>query len=115
MLNDLKQPTSVADLHVLRGQLSGHLDAIEEESFEFEFLELDLARKIAICLNQLLDIAATFDADQRSTLRAAVTYFVKADDEENDFESPIGMEDDAEVVNEACRILGRPDLVIKSN
>ena len=45
-------------------------------------------------------------------LRAAIYYFAH-DDDEPDFSSPIGFEDDAEVLNACLRLAGRDDLCLK--
>lgn len=41
-----------------------------------------------------------------------ICYFSMGEDEIDDFESPIGFEDDAEVVNACLKMIGRDDLCI---
>ncbi|HVX19131.1 MAG TPA: hypothetical protein VHA73_13960 [Acidimicrobiales bacterium] len=108
----MKAPTSVVDLRLLQTRIATHLDVLDEQSFDHEFLELDLARSIAALYSTLLEGSEQLDPAQRATLRAGIEYFILTDDDENDVQSPIGMEDDARVANEVCRQLGRPDLVI---
>jgi hypothetical protein len=108
----LKKPTTVEELEALGQRMAMHVDAVEEESFEHEFLELDLARAIVASYRALLADAASLDADQRATLRAGIEYFVVTDDDENDVTSPIGVEDDARVAKKVFEQLGRPDLAI---
>ncbi|MFH1138032.1 MAG: hypothetical protein V1816_18330 [Pseudomonadota bacterium] len=44
--------------------------------------------------------------------RGMISYFAARADEENDFNSPIGFEDDAEVINACLRFAGLEDLCI---
>lgn len=48
----------------------------------------------------------------RYWLLGAMRYFVSCDDDEPDFQSAIGFEDDAEVLNACLRMSGRPDLCL---
>lgn len=71
-----------------------------------------LAKAIAeVAANVLKDWEA-FTTDQRYWLGGAIYYFADSRDNEHDFNSPIGFEDDAEVLN-ACLIFAeRPSLCI---
>ena len=46
-------------------------------------------------------------------LRAAMYYFAHSDDDQPDFTSPIGFEDDAEVLNACLRFAEREELCLK--
>jgi hypothetical protein len=48
----------------------------------------------------------------RPWLSAAILYFAKSDDQEPDFSSPIGFEDDAEVLNSCLRFAQLDDLCL---
>ena len=52
--------------------------------------------------------------EARSWFLGAIQYFAGADDEEPDFASPIGFEDDAEVLNACLRLAGRDDLCLNT-
>jgi hypothetical protein len=112
-LEKLRKPASVDDLHRQRGRLQTHLDVMEERSFEFEHVALELAHTIAAHLSTMVDESGSLSAEQRATLRAAIEYFVISADAEHDLASPIGLEDDAIVANAAFEMLGRPDLVVQ--
>jgi hypothetical protein len=105
--------TSVADLQRLRGRISTHVDLLEEAAFDHDELQLELGRQVATCLLTLLDDPSALDAEHRSLVRATIEYFILTDDSDNDVSSPIGMEDDARMVNDLCQELGRTDLTIK--
>ena len=44
--------------------------------------------------------------------KGMIRYFTLCDDDEDDFSSPIGFDDDAEVINACLRLAGRGDLCI---
>jgi len=48
----------------------------------------------------------------KSWCKGMIQYFVKTDDDEDDFESPIGFDDDADVLNACLKFAGRPDLCV---
>jgi hypothetical protein len=112
VFSNLLRPTSRDDIRLLRGRVVLHLDALEEQSFSFETLDIDLARRLSGGLCQLIDGAASFDAEERSLLRGAVEYFLLSSDADHDVTSPVGLLDDNRVFNSACRALGRADLEI---
>ncbi len=107
ILRELLKPARLDDLHRLRGRVAVHLDSLEEQSFSYEFLDLELARTLASGLTALIDGASGYDEEERSLVRAAVEYFVLSTDAENDVTSPIGLEDDVRVFNAVCRALGQ--------
>jgi hypothetical protein len=112
ILRELLKPARLDDLHRLRGRVAVHLDSLEEQSFSYEFLDLELARTLADGLTALIDHASGYDEEERSLVRAAVEYFVLSTDAENDVTSPIGLEDDVRVFNAVCRALGQATLEI---
>ena len=66
--------------------------------------------RIAEVLVALLGHADRWSFLERRVLAGAVEYFVQADDDDRDFASDHGLEDDARVVAAVCEALGRPDL-----
>jgi hypothetical protein len=111
-LDKLRKPTSADDLRRQVGRLKTHLEVLEETSFDVDFVELDLANRIVTQLTKAIDESATFDASQRTTLGAAIAYFILSADADHDLTSPRGLHDDARVANAAFALLGRPDLAI---
>jgi len=78
----------------------------KERSAELEFADKPLAQKLYRAACEGLGRGCS---DAR-LLQAAILYLVEHDDEEHDLESPLGMEDDAEVWNAVCDELGWADL-----
>jgi hypothetical protein len=44
--------------------------------------------------------------------KGMIQYFIKTDDDENDLKSPIGFDDDAQVLNACLKFASRPDLCV---
>lgn len=97
----------------MRADVDRHLAAVRDASKRLEFVDVALAERIAATLCALLEAIdhETSERDRR-IVYAAVRYFVQLDDGDHDFESEIGLHDDAEVVNAVARHLGRVDLLI---
>ena len=70
-----------------------------------EFVDAAEAIRLHMLLSQALDAWPQFDTEQRAVLADAVIYLVRTDDDEDDLRSPIGFEDDAEVVEAALTML----------
>ncbi len=112
-LTRLARPTTLDELAEARGSLQHYVAFVDAQRDEHEFIEVELARTITDVLVALLGEAETYTPDQRSLLRAAIDYFLLTDDADHDVTSPIGMEDDAAVINVVCEELGRSDLAIE--
>lgn len=93
----------------LREVIELHMGQIEQHS---ETADTELAYKVAGALSALVQSAAELDSDQRAMVRGAVEYFLLADDASGDLTSPMGLDDDARVVNSVLRRLDRGDLLI---
>ncbi|MCE3554506.1 hypothetical protein LWC33_23990 [Pseudonocardia sp. RS11V-5] len=96
------------DVHVdrLRARLQDHLAQVRAAAEDNEFVDLHLAEQLHSRLTAALDGWSTYDHEQRAALTGAVNYLVQTDDEENDLRSPIGFDDDAEIVMAALRRVG---------
>jgi hypothetical protein len=111
-LERLRQPTPADDFVRLSRRLSTHLTALEEQQFEHESLDIDLARLVTDRLTRLAGEAAELTPEQRGWLRGAIDYFLITTDIENDVLSPEGLVDDARVLNHALERIGRTDLLV---
>lgn len=90
-----------------------YLTTVEAAAGQNEFLDLPLARAIAVALEQALDHVDPSDERALHALHVAVRYFEEDDDDEPDLESVLGFEDDAQVANVVLRFIGREDLLIE--
>ena len=48
----------------------------------------------------------------RPWCKGMIQYFIETNDDENDLKSPIGFDDDAEVLNACLKFAGRPELCV---
>ncbi|MEZ4321744.1 MAG: hypothetical protein R3F61_29990 [Myxococcota bacterium] len=95
----------------LRAQVEGHVKAAREAAAAGGPVDLKLAERLGkACLALLADFDRPI-AEQR-LIQAACHYFVDSDDEEGDFASMVGLEDDAHVMNYVLAQVGRDDLVL---
>ena len=90
-----------------------HLEAVRKaKTASNPLLNVRLAEAIVDVIREVVEEWETIPAHARSWCRGMIQYFISSEDEENDFDSPIGFEDDAEVLNSCMRLAGRADLCI---
>jgi len=129
-MSQLFQP-SIPDKNILE-KLFSHKKAAEKEEVEELFLDAEIHLSKAHEANEqtgIVNIAVaetivdlfrvvkdewhTLNPVARPWCKGMMSYFISMDDDENDFNSPIGFDDDVEVINACLRFAGREDLVIK--
>ena len=96
----------------LRARVRQHLRASDRALSKNEFVDTTLSHTLADGLCALLADWNSMTPIQRATVEAAVAYYALNEDAEEDLDSVIGFEDDAQVFNACARYLGRPDLQI---
>ncbi len=96
----------------LRADLASHLGSLTAHSARHEFIDLETATLLNSVCHRLLDRLAAGDSeDHRRMVQAAVRYFLLDDDAESDLHSPIGFDDDAQVVRAVAAAVGAADLL----
>ncbi len=90
-----------------------HLDAAESHAANSALVDAPLARRVATGLLTLLDHWTELPEPHQRLLQAACEYFVETTDDDHDFHSVIGFEDDAELLNHVASALGRDDLRVE--
>jgi uncharacterized membrane protein YkvA (DUF1232 family) len=99
--------------NILKQQIQKYLKEIEKETLQNEFINLPLAKKIArVCL-LLLDVYDQYNEEEKKFINATINYFLHSHDDEEDLYSPLGFDDDAEILNECLRLLKKEDLTIE--
>lgn len=96
-------------LHTLRERLDAHLGEIDEQArtrFTVETTE-----RLHKALSGALDRWDDLSEEQQSTLADAILYVVDVDDAEHDAESPVGLDDDVDIVRTALASVA-PDLEV---
>ena len=84
-----------------------HLARVRDAARDNEFVDAAEAIRLHMLLAEALESWDDLDGEQRVVLADAVHYLVRTDDEEDDLRSPIGFEDDAEVVEAALEQIRR--------
>ena len=70
-----------------------------------EFIDIESAEKLAETSHFLISRFDKFTIEQKSLAVASIYYFVESDDDEHDFDSMFGFEDDVDVMNRILEIL----------
>ena len=96
----------------LRSEVDQHLDRTRAAHQRRRIVNLRLATAICEAVRQAFLRWDALPANCRNWLAGAIFYFAKCDDDEPDFNSPIGFEDDAEVLNACLRFAGLDDLCL---
>ncbi len=89
----------------LRALVIAHRARAETLAADDPFIDIDRARQVAEACLALLDALPSLHAEQASWVAAACQYFGAVDDDEDDFDSLVGFDDDAEVVNHVAGLL----------
>ena len=106
----VRRPTIPAD--ELREQVERYLGTVRQVGKMVKLLDMDQAEALAEACLALLDHVHPDGADTAKMLvQGAVSYFVIEEDDE-EITGVLGFDDDAQVLNAACRALGRDDLVL---
>jgi uncharacterized membrane protein YkvA (DUF1232 family) len=75
-------------------------------------INVRLAEAICHVIRRVVADWDNLPLSSHSWLRAAIYYFAHCSDDQPDFTSPIGFEDDAEVLNACLRLAGREDFCL---
>lgn len=100
---------STADLI---SDVNNHVSLALDAQTDHPMVNVGLATLIGERIVALIGHWENLTEPQRFWVRGAVGYFAASDDEEDDFRSPIGFEDDAEIFNQCALFSGHEELVI---
>ncbi|EDL62313.1 hypothetical protein [Gimesia maris] len=89
-----------------------HLVLTQKVHAQNAIVNLRLATAIVEVIEQVIKDWDTLPANVQNWLSGAFCYFFHSDDDEPDFSSPIGFEDDAEVLNACLRFARLDDLCL---
>lgn len=103
---------SAHELRDPRRKVAAHLRELAYEALDNTDVDLGLGARISDSLLSLIDAAADMDAAAQEAVRGAVEYFVLNRDQTSDL-APLGLRDDAAVVNSVADQLGLPGLRVR--
>ncbi len=91
---------------------SQHLSLAKQAHTENRMVNVKLCQALTGSIQGALDQWKTLTAARRYWITGAILYFSKCNDDEPDFQSPIGFEDDAEILNACFRFAGLDRLCV---
>ncbi len=90
-----------------------HLEATAGAAVANRLINIRLAKAIGGVIEQVVGQWAALPDNARYWLAGAILYFSSGNDDEPDFSSPIGFEDDTEVLNACLRYANLNHLCLK--
>lgn len=105
--NATKKAQSLEPTELLR-QVNFHLELAHSAAATNPMVHLKLAEALTQTYKTLIEMWAHIPEYAQVWLKGAMFYFVELNDADHDFDSPIGFEDDVEVLN-ACLRLAKLD------
>lgn len=104
----------VADIPVadLLQEAENHVQSAREAAEQNCMVNVAMAEGLLKVIVRLVDDWSRIPPHAEQWCKGMIRYFTISDDDEDDFSSPIGFDDDAEVINACLRLAGRSDLCI---
>ncbi len=104
----------VMPIDELREELREYMLGVERCAEEVEFFDCETARRVGEKCETLLDALDSGGSEEhRCLIQLAVRYFIVADDAQSDTMSPIGFDDDEQVVDLVIEELRKDGLSIE--
>ena len=112
LLSRCSNDVSDRDLDDLLNQAACHLEKVQQAHISNIFVNYNLAKAIYTTLQTISDQWASLPTHSRPWIKGMMRYFTLTADLESDFTSPIGFDDDVEIMNACLRLAGRDDLCL---
>jgi uncharacterized membrane protein YkvA (DUF1232 family) len=94
-------------------QAEKHLETVRDAYRRNAMINVRLAEAICASIRSVVTDWGDLPPTAQPWLRGAIHYFANCDDDQPAFTSPIGFEDDTEVLSACLRLAGREDLCLK--
>ncbi len=114
VLNEYAFRADSVTVEQLRKKVDRHLEQTQTAHSRNRLVNLRLATALTTISHQILEQWETIAESSRSWLGGAILYFAESNDEEPDFTSALGFEDDANIMNACLRYAGLQDLCINT-
>lgn len=101
-----------ANPSILKQKVESYVERIKEEITHNEFINVELAKKIRDVCMVLIDEYEKASNIDKKYINATINYFITTDDDEEDLFSPLGFDDDAEIINECLKLIKKENLSI---
>ncbi|MCB9679512.1 MAG: hypothetical protein H6737_30685 [Alphaproteobacteria bacterium] len=93
----------------LRRQIDGYTSMVRQVAAWVTSLDPDVADRIAATCHGLLD---RFEGGPKGSIAGATAVYFVEEDEDDEITGVLGFDDDIQVVNAVCRVLGADDLLL---
>ena len=113
-LTALVEEASTKTLAELQSDVRQHLDRTQAAHERNRLVNLRLATAISETVDAVVTRWDQLPTNTRDWLAGAFLYFANCNDDEPDFSSPIGFEDDAEVLNSCLRFAKLDELCLNA-
>lgn len=100
-------------LQDLLQKTSQHLETAASGAISNRLINVKLAQAISGVIEKVVESWESLPDNARYWLAGAIVYFTSGDDDEPDFSSPIGFEDDVEVLNACVKFANLNHLCLK--
>ena len=97
----------------LLGQVESHAEEAQRAHASSRLVNVRLAEAIRDTYRKIVSEWDALPAQSHSWFRGAMQYFISCNDDEPDFQSAIGFEDDCEVLNACLRMVGRDEQCVR--
>lgn len=111
-LTDYSYRASEFDVERLRRIVARHLEDARIAHSKNRLVNVRLATAICDVIHHVFDHWEELQLGPRGWLGGAILYFATCNDDEHDFTSSLGFEDDAEILNACLKHAGMADLCI---
>ena len=111
-LRNIAEQLAGKNIEELLADANAHVDLAAALSQANSFINEELAACIGTKIEAVASQWSDLPGDARFWLGGAIGYFIASDDEEGDFSSPIGFEDDVEILNACLRFANMNQLTI---
>ena len=112
-ISSLTEEGAERSVESLRSDVQTHLQRTRAAHERNRVVNLRLATAIASAVDVVLAQWEQVDPESRNWLAGAILYFANCNDDEPDFDSPLGFEDDTEVLNACLRFANLDELCLK--
>lgn len=112
LLNGCARDAADKSMEQLLNLAALHLEDIRQASAQNLFINFTLADQIVRTFQHIGAQWEAVPSHGKPWIKGMIRYFCLSTDLESDFESPIGFDDDVEIVNACLRLAGREDLCI---
>lgn len=94
------------DATLLSNKVDEHLSSAKEALSDNEFVDIKAGESLARVSHYLIEKLSGLSNEHRQLAVAAIYYFIESDDEEHDFDSILGFDDDIKVMNKTLYYIG---------